>query len=240
LNLDLAFVLDTTGSMGDELSYLTVELGSIAAMVQASTEGLSMRYGLVVYRDEGDEYVTRSYDFTSDLDAFRGLVAEQSANGGGDTEESVHEAVKAMNELSWREDNTARVAFLVADAPPHDQEQAQLIAGVDQARRKGIKLFPVAASGSDPRFEYLMRSAAQWTLARYLFITDDSGIGDEHEEPMIPCYEVQYLNILITRLIQSELQGRVIPPEPGDVVRAFGGPVDGLCSFQDGSEARLY
>jgi hypothetical protein len=201
---------------------------------------LSIRYGLVLYRDAGDEYVTRSFDFTSDLTTFKGLVGQQSADGGGDFEEAVHEGVKAMNELSWREDNTARLAFLIGDAPPHDNEQAQLVAQVDQARLKGIKLYPVAASGTDSRFEYLMRSAAQWTLARYLFITDDSGIGGSHAEPTIPCYEVRYLNQLMTRIILAEVQGKLLPTGGDEVLRSVGNPVDGVCSFDDGTEARLY
>src|SRR5262249_3221495 len=62
-NLDLAIVLDTTGSMTGELEYLKSEMRSIAAAVHEKFPQVSKQYGLLLYRDDGDEYVTRSFDF---------------------------------------------------------------------------------------------------------------------------------------------------------------------------------
>src|SRR5262249_48160652 len=55
---DLALVVDTTGSMGDELEYLKSELGAILADLNRDHPNLDVRVALVVYRDIGDEYVT--------------------------------------------------------------------------------------------------------------------------------------------------------------------------------------
>lgn len=238
--LDLAFVVDTTGSMSDELSYLNAEIDSIAGMVHEAAPSVGIRYALVVYRDAGDEYVTRSFDFTDALDDFKQVVGQQGADGGGDFEEAVHRGVGDMNQLSWRTGNVARVGFVIGDAPPHADEVSALLEEADRARKQGVKLYPVAASGTDRAFEHQMRQAAQWTLGRYLFITDDSGIGDSHLEPLIPCYYVQHLNTLMTRLILSELEGRYIPPDPSDVVREAGSPEDGICTLDDGTKARIF
>src|SRR5262249_49543502 len=83
--LHLASIVHTTGSMGDELNYLKAEIGGIAAGVQRDFGGVSLRYGLVVYRDHGDEYVSRAFNFTASLAQFQDDLGHQSFGGGGDT-----------------------------------------------------------------------------------------------------------------------------------------------------------
>ncbi len=229
-SLDLAFVLDTTGSMMDELRYLTVELDNIVSAVRADHPAVSMRFALVVYRDQGDAYVTRQFNFTDDLQAFKDVLGQQQSDGGGDTPEAADAALADMLQLSWLAGNVARIAFLVADAPPHAERESAFLAHVDAAREAGIKLYPVAASGVDDKAELLWRLSAEWTLSRYLFITDDSGIGNDHAEPHIPCFEVTRLNALMTRMVRSELAGHFIAPSAQDVLRAAGNPVNGVCT----------
>jgi hypothetical protein len=228
LGLDLAFVMDATGSMGDEINYLKAEIDDIAGGVNGRFPNVQMRFALIVYRDQGDAYVTQVFDF-ADLGAFKQSLAPQSADGGGDYEEAMDAALDKTLSLTWNADNSARVAFLIADAPPHPANAMALLSSVDLARKLGIKLYPVAASGADSTTELLMRQSAQWTLGRYLFITDDSGIGGSHAEPHIPCYEVTHLNNLMKRVIYSELEGEYVPSDPADVVRTVGEPKDGVC-----------
>src|SRR5262249_15316606 len=83
-DLDLCIVLDTTGSMGDELAYLKAEIKGIAAAVHDRFPQVNQRYGLVLYKDDGDEYVSRPFDFTASIDEFRNRLGAQSASGGGD------------------------------------------------------------------------------------------------------------------------------------------------------------
>lgn len=233
--LDLAFVVDATGSMGDEIDYLKAEIGGIASHVQQEFGNVSIRYALIVYRDVGDAYVTKTFDFTESLDAFQGDLSKQSADGGGDYPEAMDAAVEEMNLLSWRTGNVARVAFLVADAPPHPENGHALLQHANVARLQGIKLYPVAASGVGDEAEYYMRVAAQACLGRYLFLTDDSGVGDPHAEPHIPCYQVQHLNALMTRMIASELTGTRVPADPADVIKTVGNPQGNACTLADGT-----
>lgn len=230
--LDLAFVVDATGSMGDEITYLQAEIENIAVRVAADHPGVSTRYSLVMYRDVGDEYVTRVFDFTS-LTSFKSQLNQQSANGGGDYPEAAEAAMQdATRDLSWRSGNVARVLFHVADAPPHEESSSAFLRTALAARAKGIRIFPVAASGVAFEAEYLMRSSALATLGRYLFLTDDSGIGETHEEPRIPCYRVEHLATLLARTIDSELTGAYIAPAQEDVIREVG-YVDGACAFPE-------
>jgi hypothetical protein len=177
--------------MGDELRYLKAEIKSIAAAVRAQFPDVNQRYGLVVYRDEGmgDEYVTRKFDFTSNIDEFQRNLAAQSAAGGGDIPEAMHRGLEEAIRLRWRDADTARVLFLIADAPPHAVDGPRTLECVDTLRKRGVAIYPVAASCNDPQAteatEFFMRAAALLTGSQYLFLTDDSGVGDGHGEPHI-------------------------------------------------------
>jgi hypothetical protein len=210
--LDLALVIDTTGSMKDELDYLKVEIDDIAAAVKRRFPNVEQRFALILYRDEGDEYVTRTFDFTGSLSEFRGKLSEQTAGGGGDYPEAMHLALEQAGQLSWRESDAARVLFLVGDAPPHPRFSRRTIAAVESLRQSNVKLFPVAASGVRDEAEWVMRSAAFLTLGRYLFLTDHSGVGNPHAKPQTPSYSVERLNALMVRMIASELAGRELLP----------------------------
>jgi hypothetical protein len=226
--LDLVLVLDTTGSMGDELEYLKAEIRSIAAAVHRRFPGVDQRYGLVVYRDEGmgDEYVTRTFPLTGSLDEFRRHLSAQGAAGGGDYPEAMHRGLEEAVQLSWRDGNTARVLFLVADAPPHTQFADRTMKAVDTLRKKGVVIYPVAASGTDDACEFIMRTAALLTGGQYLFLTNDSGVGDSHGEPHIPYYHVERLDRLMVRMIASELAGKRIEPRAAEILRRVGRPIN--------------
>lgn len=221
--LDLALVVDTTGSMSDELEYLKIEIDDIAATVRRMFPNVDARFALAVYRDEGDAYVTRSYDFTPSVSDFRRTLSQQRAGGGGDYPEAMHEALERASHFSWRDRDTARVLFLVGDAPPHDRFAEQTFAAVDDLRQQGVHIYPVAGSGVKEKAEFVLRSAAFLTLGEYLFLTDHSGVGRAHAAPHASQYSVEHLNRLMLRMIASELAGRrlaaqqVIAIERGDL-----------------------
>ncbi len=227
--LDLAFVVDATGSMSDELEYLKIEMDDIVSSVAGAFPDVDQQYALIVYRDAGDVYVTRTFDFTASLSEFQADLSDQRARGGGDYPEAMHDALEEAEALSWRSSNTARVLFLIADAPPHDEYAQRTLDAVMGLRSAGVAIYPVAASGVADAAEYIMRSAALLTLSEYCFLTDDSGVGNPHAEPHIPCYAVQRLDQLMVRLISSELAGHRLYPESEDVIRVVGNPVNGVC-----------
>lgn len=238
--LDLAFVIDVTGSMCDELSYVQNELQSILDMVVLQLPDVDTRVAYVVYRDHGDAYVTRSQDFSSDISAVADQLMGESCGGGGDYPEAMDEALGAANQLSWREGDVTGIIFLIADAPAHNSRVGAFMSHVADAAQTQTRIYPVAASGASKTAEFLMRAAAQATAARYIFLTDDSGIGLDHEEPTIPCYLVQYLNQLMVRMIVRELTGMYDPPESDEILRAVGEPDEGACALEDGTTARLW
>jgi Mg-chelatase subunit ChlD len=219
--LDVAILLDTTGSMGDELDYLQRELANIQQAIGARSQ--DVRYGVVTYRDKGDDYLTHSTPFTSDLAVSQTAIKKEQAGGGGDIPEAVEEGLAAANQLAWRSDpNVAKVLFWVADAPEHEQDRPKVVAALKAARAAGVHIYPIAASGVSSQAELTMRISAQYTGGRYLFLTDDSGVGASHAEPSIPCYVVQKMSAAMQRVVRVELSGTYEAAAPEDVVRSAG------------------
>ena len=226
--LDLMLVVDTTGSMGDEIRYLQSELRSIISSITAKHRNLDIRVGFVFYRDLGDDYVTRTVAFDRDIGRAQGALAQQDANGGGDYPEAMEQAMIRAVGQDWRPD-AVKSLLLVADAPPHDDKFGLTWAATEAARAKRIHITPVAASGVADKAEYAMRAMAAATQSRYLFLTDDSGVGNPHAPPAIDCYLVTKLDALVRRVIDSQISGRRIEPGENEVIRSVGKYDGGKC-----------
>lgn len=207
--IDIAFIVDATGSMGDELNYIKVELVDIIERVRNDNLNSVINTATVFYRDKDDLYVTKKSDFTENITETIEFINNQSAAGGGDFPEAVHTALdQAINELMWTENSISKIAFLILDAPPHSEDDVieQIHELVYTASANGIKIIPVTASGIDTQTEFLMRYFSIATNGTYVFITNHSGIGNEHLEPTVGQYEVEFLNDLMVRLINYYLE----------------------------------
>ncbi len=203
---DVLFVVDATGSMGDELEFLKTELEDVIQRVQSGNSNLEIKSGAVFYRDQGDAYVTRTSPMTDNPSVTLNFIKNQSAGGGGDWPEAVHTAMEvATNQINWSEDARTRLLFLLLDAPPHHLPHVieSMQGSIIKAASMGIKIIPIAASGIDVSTEFLLRFMAIATNGTYVFITDDSGIGNDHLEPTVGEYEVEFLNDLMVRLIKK-------------------------------------
>ncbi len=119
--VEVAFVLDTTGSMGPLIEGAKRKIWAIATAIVDAYPEADIRMGLVAYRDIGDVYVTKTFDLTTDIQDLYANLLELKARGGGDWPESVNEALDvAVTKLSWTQgEEICRIMFLVGDAPPH-------------------------------------------------------------------------------------------------------------------------
>lgn len=138
--VEVVFVLDTTGSMDGLIHAAKEKIWSIATTMASAQPAPVIRMGLVGYRDRGDQYVTRTVDLSKDLDSVYAALMDFQTGGGGDTPESVNEALHAaIHDISWSQDPQAyKVVFLVGDAPPHmdyqdDVPYPQTLADASQA-----------------------------------------------------------------------------------------------------------
>jgi hypothetical protein len=209
--LDLGFMIDVTGSMGDELHYIHAELSHIVQRVQQSVQGITVRVGATFYRDRTDPVVVQQIPFTTNVPGFVSMMGTIAAGGGGDYPEDMNAGLAAsMNNLRWTEQNAIRVLVLVADAPPqhYGDENFTYHSAIQHASAQGIRLLPVAASGSDRSVEYLFRSMGAATSSPYVYLTDESGIGGPHMEADTDRVAVERFNDCLTRLVISDLRGQ--------------------------------
>lgn len=214
VNLDLVFLLDSTGSMGDEIDRIKDTVDTIATRIQQLPGSTTPRFGLVTYRDRGDEYVTRAWDFTGSIDAFKANLANVQAGGGGDEPESVSAGLEdAIHLPGWAENSTGRhlrMIVLVGDAPPHldyanDYEYTSLLR---EATSAGIKIFPIGASGLDDQGEYIFRQFAQMTQGQFVFLTYANGISGApgvETTHHVSNYTVSDLDSLVVSLVAGEI-----------------------------------
>ena len=209
--LDVMFLLDATGSMGDEIARLKDTIDAVAAQVDGFESKPDVRFAMTLYRDQGDTFLTSTFDFTSDVAAFRAALNDVVADGGGDYPEALEEGLaSALSEPSWRDPaSTLQLVFLVADAPPHIDRQVPLTypAAIVDAISRGIKVFPIASSESDDQAEAAFREIAAGTGARFVFLSYGAlgAATGESTDIAATDYEELPLDALVVRLIAEEL-----------------------------------
>ncbi len=205
--VEVAFVLDTTGSMGGLIEGAKRKIWSIATAIVDSNPDAEIRMGLVAYRDIGDDYVTRTFDLTTDIQDLYANLLELKARGGGDWPESVNEALDvAVNRLRWTPNgDTRRIVFLVGDAPPHMDyaQDTKYPTTLAVARQKDIIVNAVLA-GDARDTERVWRDIAQGGHGRFIPIPQDGG--------QVVIIETPYDDDII--ILQKEINGTVIPYGP--------------------------
>jgi len=209
--VDLAFVLDTTGSMSEEIASVKSTIQKVATTLQSRQ--LQVRIGMVEYKDRSDPFVTKKYPFTTNLGSFSRSIAGIEANGGGDIPEDMNAGIHAaLTELEWSPRAVARMAFVIADAPPHldypnDPDYA---VEMKNASHRGIKMFGVAASGMDALGQAVLRQMAQYTGATEMFVLR-GGAGPQSTgggDPISSCggTQEQYASGNLDGLIVSKIK----------------------------------
>ena len=211
--MQILFVVDTTGSMGDEIRYLKSELKDVINTIKQDLGNIQIEIGFVFYRDYGDQYVTDVSNFSTNIDSKQKDLDKQYADGGGDWEEAVQEAFIQANKLDWDMEAKSRLIVWVADAPCHDKDADTVKEQTDKFCEKGIRVITVASSGIDKCTEYLFRSICIATNGCYGYLTNDSGIGYEHTEATTEEKPVvEYLNKMLIRLIKGFYTGEFEEP----------------------------
>lgn len=208
-SLNLVFVIDTTGSMWDQIKKIKETIQSVVTRVEEEHSWLTIRYWLVAYRDKYDSYLTSAYQFTDDLQEYQRRLDTLQAGWWWDYKEDMNSWLEdALEYLDWHGGlSTNNIIFLVADAPPHMDYQQEYTYRVALLRavEKGIKIFPLASSWLDNTvWELIFRQIALVTNASYVFITKwSSWKTDYHVDEQM--YSVDSLDDLLVNIIKRVL-----------------------------------
>lgn len=148
--MDVAFLIDTTGSMQGEIDMVKAKVKELVAKLGSGKPAPEIRVGLVAYRDRSDDYVTKIFPFTDDIDKIVKDISDLKADGGGDGPEAVNQALhSAVHELKWDGGKkTAKLLFLIGDAGPHYYAgDYDWRTESKQAIEKGIQINTIGCAG---------------------------------------------------------------------------------------------
>lgn len=217
--IEIMFVVDVTGSMGDEIKFLKAELADVIDRIAKNDSQTVIKLAFIFYRDVDDKVPFDEYEFL-DVTNADGMhqrqedLEKQQASGGGDYEEAVDEALERAVNAQWSTGATTKLIFHVLDAPAHSgsEYEDKFNAAVIKAAEKGIRICPILCSGAAEITEYTMRQAAIYTGGTFIFVTDDSGIGNSHYDPNIPNITIELLNSMLVRLVKGYHTGEFENP----------------------------
>lgn len=179
-NVEIAFVLDTTGSMGGLIDGAKSRIWGIINEVMERPERPNVRVGLVAYRDRGDEYVTQITPLSNNIDQVYTQLMSYQADGGGDGPEDVRSALRdGVQRLQWSNSSqkTAKIIFLVGDAPPHDDytNLPDTLSSTRNARQRGIIINTIQCGG-DSETTRIWKQIANTGNGRYFAINQNGGV----------------------------------------------------------------
>jgi len=173
-----------------------------------------IRVGGVLYRDRGDDFVTRRIDFSTP-DGFVDQFAHYGANGGGDAPESVNAGLNEALGMVWRE-HAIKVVILIGDAAPHDYWDDPWDRYLDltqDAIQQGIRIHTISASGMTDRGEVAWREMAAFSGGKYVFLTyedaAESSPGGETTRHVDGGYNVSDLGSIIFSLLKQEIEAQL-------------------------------
>lgn len=211
--LDIVFVLDTTGSMGEEISRLkdTIEIINMN-LVKLSTKP-KIRFGMVLYKDQEEEYVTKVVPLTVDLAKFQKELDKVEADGGGDEPEDLQSALQdTLKKIEW-DKNAVKLAFIITDASTHLDygQKYTYVNALHDARKEGLKFFSIGTGSLNIMGEYILRQIAQYTYGKFIFLTHgEKGESEGGKQGSVSHhtgsnFQTDKLEAIILRFVKEEL-----------------------------------
>jgi hypothetical protein len=199
--------------MGEEIHRLRATIELIHLNLTSLSTKPAIRFGMVLYKDIGDEYDTMVVPLTTELENFRAALDLVEASGGGDTPENLQAALqRSLHDVEWNDDGI-RLGFIITDAPPHlDYGQEYTYADASmEARERGIKFFSVGTGGLPLSGEYVLRQISQYTGGKYIFLTygeageSEGGAPGSVSHHTGSNYQTDKLEAIIIRFAKEEL-----------------------------------
>ncbi|MDO9533260.1 MAG: peptidoglycan DD-metalloendopeptidase family protein [Deltaproteobacteria bacterium] len=216
--VDIFFLADTTGSMGETLA--AVKSG--AAEIMAGTSGLGdVAYGVGEYKDFNayDPFVYRlNQDITDNKTDVQNGINAWVASGGEDwAEGQLYALYQVASNVAWREGST-RIIIWFGDAPGHDPSvgvnEAQATAALVAQTIKVMALNVPTSSGDPGELDYYgqAQSIADATGGTYYPTVIISQIVDDIQNAIINSFQTYSTVRLGTSMVPTGLTVNVVPP----------------------------
>ena len=179
LRVEVCFVLDTTGSMSGLIEGAKQKIWGIANDIVAAKPVPEVRFGLVGYRDRGDDYITKRVELTDDLDTVHAKLKDFKAAGGGDTPESVSEALdEAVEKIEWSKDRSVlKIIYLVGDAPPQKYKDGKDWVKACESAVKHDLIINTVQCGGDPNTTEFWKAIASRGEGVFVAIPQDGAVA---------------------------------------------------------------
>jgi Mg-chelatase subunit ChlD/TolB-like protein len=231
--MDIVFLLDTTGSMGSEINQLKTTIETIHLNLSQSKELRPVRFGMVLYRDRGDDYVTKVVPLTENLRSFQTELNKVSADGGGDTPEDLQAAlIDTVEKMNW-ETNSVKLAFVITDAPPQMYaNQKTYKTTALEAKARAIKIHSIGTGGLPLQGEYILRQISQLTQGRYIFLTygekgeSEGGTQGSVSHHTGSNFQTDKLETIVIRFAREEIENSKGKKEEGSTEYFLANKID--------------
>ena len=179
--LDIAFVIDATGSMEDDIEAVNEEATRVVNSIVGA--GVSARFAIVLYRDspaQGDPWSSYvQLPFTDSATSFTSALASISVEGGGDDEEAVYAGLNEALSLDWQI-GRRKAIILMGDAAPKLPDPTG-VSEYDVLHRAyfldPVVFYPIQI-GSDTATTAAFTSLAKGSNGQVFTTADSSGVVD--------------------------------------------------------------
>ncbi len=145
-NSDIVFLIDNTGSMGDDISAVKSGVSKIISSLPSDS-----RLGMATYNDHNTVFDWYDYiDLTNGFDRVINFLNSIFVYGGGDIPESVYEGIyETASKMTWK--GSKRIIIVIGDAPPLEGSMSKytLKQVIDKCKEKGVdvNLYPILIRG---------------------------------------------------------------------------------------------
>ncbi|MBL8027565.1 MAG: VWA domain-containing protein [Fibrobacteres bacterium] len=218
--VQLSFVMDATGSMNDEIAQLQNVIYTVNERLRSFPGNPAVELSLAAYRDKTDRVSLVGHPFTGSVDTFQTWINDLDAYGGGDKPEDVEGGLSyALDSITWKS-GSVKVMFMVGDAAPHTKKARSdnYLELARSARNRGIKIFPIGASGLDLPGEVAFRQIALRSGGEFIFLHygeegESEGAASKKDIGKVSHhtgenYEARTLDEIIVDVVKRELAYR--------------------------------
>lgn len=177
-NAEIVFCLDATGSMSGLIGTAKEKIWNIVSELAQDNDIDTLKMGMVFYRDRGEMFVTKQIAMTTDLDEAYTELLKIDASGGGDSPESLNQALhESITQMQWSTDkSTYRTVFVVGDCPPHMdyRDDVKYTESCKLAAKKGITINTIKLGNSCSEAIIHFKAMASCTNGEFLMLDQNA------------------------------------------------------------------